>query len=83
MHVQIRDNDSHKFGFSVGQDPGHFIFLIIQRFQGIGDDLLVLQGQGVRVVEIPGNCGLGEIGVFRDIVKGYVLFSHSSLIPLL
>ena len=83
MHIQIGDDDAYKLCLSSGQDAGDLILFIIQRFQSVGDNLLVLQSQGVRIVKIPGDGGFGEICVFCDIVKGYVLFSHIYVIPLI
>ena len=41
MKKQVRDDHPDEFGLSACQDPCHFIFMIIQFFQGIGDDLLL------------------------------------------
>ena len=52
MENQIWDNDSDKFGFSIGEDAGDFIFLIIQINQRLRNDSLILQGQGIGIIEI-------------------------------
>lgn len=76
MENQIWDNDSDKFGFSIGEDAGDFIFLIIQINQRLRNDSLILQGQGIGIIEISGNGSFRKIRIFCNIVKGDVFFSE-------
>ena len=48
MHIKIWNNNSHKFSPAAGKNPSHFIFLIIQRHQGVGNFFLIFQGQAYR-----------------------------------
>ena len=74
MHVQVWDNDPYKLGPAAGQDTSDFVLLIIQRSERIGDFLLILQGEGIRIIEIPGDRRLGKSGVCRNICECHFLF---------
>mgnify|MGYP000007730950 CR=1 FL=1 len=45
MKIEIGDDDSDKFAFSVGKDFGQFVFLISQFFQSCGYFFLIFKGQ--------------------------------------
>ena len=73
--VQEWNYDPDKFGLPVRQDTRHFIFFIIQIDQSLGYDLLIFQGERIRVIKISGNGCLGEICIFCNIIKCYIFFS--------
>ena len=81
VHGKARDQDTDEFGLSIRENFCHLIFFIIQFFQCIGNNLLIFQGQGIRIVEIAGNCCLGKMRVLCNIVKGYVLFFDHCMGP--
>ena len=80
--VELGDDDPDELGLAVGQDAGHLVLLVVELHQGIGDDALALLGQGVRVVEVPGDGGLGEVGVLGDVVEGDLLFRFHISAPI-
>ena len=77
MIIQIRNDYADKLRLTVGQNPRHFIFLIIQRNKRIRYDLLILKRQRIDVVKITGNRCLGKICIFCNVIKSDILlFRH-------
>jgi len=76
MHVEVGNQDSHEFRLTAGQDAADLVLLIVQIYQSLSDFLLIFQSQRIRVVEIPGNGGLGKICIGGDIREGHFFFRH-------
>ena len=79
MEKEVGNDHADKLAFPVSQYLCQFVFLIIQIDKRLGDDLLILDRQGVGVIKIPGNRGLGKIRIFRDIIKCHLFFAHRAV----
>ena len=74
MQIKVWNQDTDKFCLAVGKDAGYLVFFIVELYQSVGNDLLVLKREGIRIIKVSGYRCLGKMSVLCNIVKGYILF---------
>ena len=55
MKIQVGDDNSNKFTFSISQYFGELIFLVSKDIQCMSDFFLIFKSQRIRIIKISGN----------------------------